>query len=386
MTMRVIGAMMLSVLASAPVHAQGAPKGRCKFELDNIPTAHLSSVQLPSKQYNSYIGGGVIARCPAQKLVLRSDSLESYGDEGRFFFIGHVDYKAPQLALKSDFLTYFQREERLLAVVNVDATLPSGSKLKGPSLEFFKSIPKVRPQQRGIAIGRPTITLVERDAQGRAQPPATVTGNNVWLEGDSIVSSQGEVVVVRTELTATGDSLFLDSGKGILRMMRNPRINGTKGRPFTLVGETIDLLSRRKKLERVLAKNSAQATSEDLILKADSIDMRVTDDLLQRAVAWGKNRARATSPTQTVISDSIDVLMPGQRVREMHAVRGASAEGAPDSTHFRTSEKDRLMGDTIIARFDSAFVRDTAAKPRIRQLVSIGHATSLQHLAPRDTA
>ena len=376
------GALAARASAQAPA---GAPKGRCQFELDKTPTTNLNSIKLPSGQYNSYVGGGVIARCPAQKIVLKSDSLESFGEEGRFFFIGHVDYKEPRLKLKSDFLTYFQREERILAFINVDAQLPSGSTLKGASLEYFRPIPKVRVKQKGIAVGRPTMTIIDKDAQGKPQPPVTVTGNSIWLDGDSVVASSGEVVVVRPELTATGDSLYLDGGSGLLRMMRKPRITGTKGRPFTLVGETIDLLSRRKKLERVLAQTGSEAVSEDLTLKSDSIDLRVTDDLLQRAIVWGKSRARASSPTQTILADSIDVLMPGQRVREMHAVRLASAEGLPDTTKFHPTDKDRLTGDTIIAHFDSVPARDTTAKPRIHELVAIGKATSLQHLPPQDT-
>jgi hypothetical protein len=171
--------------------------------------------------------------------------------------------------------------------------------------------------------------------------------------------------------------------------MRSPKLTGTKGRPFTLVGETIDLLSRQRKLQRVLAKSAAAATSEDLNLRSDTIDLRVTDDLLQRAIAWGRGRAHATSASQTMLADSIDVLLPLQKVRTMYAVHGASAEGAPDTTKFRTTEKDRLTGDTIIAHFDSIQARDTTTKPRIRQLVAIGTkttpATSLQHLPPRDT-
>ena len=379
--------VMVAICVSASASAQiaAAPQGRCQFQFDNPPTTTLNSFQLPSKQYNLFLGQGVVARCPKQGIVLKADSLEVYGDEGRYFFVGHVDYKEPRLKLKSDFLTYFQRDERLLAFVNVDAQLPSGSTLKGASLEYFRPIPKVRATQKGVAVGRPTMTIIDRDAQGRAQPPVTVTGNSIWLEGDSIVASSGEVVVVRPELTAVGDSLYLDGGSGLLRMMRKPRITGTKGRPFTLVGETIDLLSRRKKLERVLAKNGGEAVSEDLTLKSDTIDLRVAGDLLQRAMVWGKSRARANSPTQSILADSIDVLMPGQRVREMHAVRLASADGVPDTTKFHTTEKDRLTGDTIIAHFDSIPARDTAAKPRIRELVAIAKATSLQHLPPQDT-
>ncbi|MEO8337880.1 MAG: hypothetical protein ABI664_23100 [bacterium] len=387
MTLRVVLALTLTVACTAGAQATPAPTGRCRFEFDNTPNTTLSTIQLPSKQYNSFLGKGVVARCPSQKIVLKSDSLEQYGDEGRYYFVGHVDYKEPRLTLKADFLTYFQREERLLAFSNVDATLPSGSKLKGNSLEFFRAIPRVRPKQNAVAIGRPTISIIEKDPQGKAQPPVTVTGNTVWMQGDSVVAASGEVVVVRPELTANGDSLYLDNGTGILRLMRKPKVTGTKGRPFTLVGETIDLLSRQRKLNRVLSKGDAEATSEDLDLKSDTIDMRVTDDLLQRATAWGKGRARATSPQQTIIADSIDVIMPRQRVREMHAVRGAVADGAPDTSKFHAApdQKDRLMGDTIIAYFDSIPANDTVTKPRIHLLIAIGHASSLQHLPPQDT-
>jgi lipopolysaccharide export system protein LptA len=378
-------ALLLAVVVPAFAGAQAAPAptGRCKLQFTN--ERELNTFKLPSGQYNVFMGGNVVARCPAQNLVLKSDSLESYGDEGRIVFIGHVDYAEPRLKLKSDLLTYFQRDEHLIATQNVDAKLPTGSTLKGPQLDFLRAIPQVRPRQTATANGRPTISLVEKDSLGRAQPPVNVTGNVVYLVGDSVVSAQGNVVVVRPSLTATGDSLYVDSGSGLLRIMRKPKIVGTKGRPFTLVGETIDLLSKQRKLDRVLAKSDAEATSEDLNLKSDSIDFRVTDDLLQRAIAWGKGRARATSPTQTIVSDSIDVLMPGQRAREMHAVRGASAEAVPDTTKFRTKEKDRLTGDTIVAWFDTIPARDTTTKPRIRELVAMGHATSLDHLAPRDT-
>lgn len=375
-------------LSVASLSAQGTapPSGRCVFHFDGLPSTRIAGTKLPSGQYNNFIGGGVVARCPAQDLVLRSDSLEAYGDEGRFYFVGHVSYREPRLTLKSEYLTYFQRDERLLATQNVVATLPSGSTLVGPQIEFLRPMAGIRPQQSATAIGRPTINLVEKDSLGRPQPPVRITANTVYLQGDSIVSAVGQVVVVRPELTAVGDSLYADGGSGLLRMMRQPRITGTKGRPFTLVGETIDLRTKNRKLDRVLAKNSAQAHSEDLDLKSDTIDLRVANDLLQQAFVWGKSRAHATSPTQTMVADSIFVMMPAQHVRELHALRDAVAEAMPDTTKFRTREKDRLMGDTIVAFFDSVPPRDTTTKPKIRLLVATGNASSLQHLAPRDTS
>jgi hypothetical protein len=381
-------ALLLMVLPSVVgAQAASAPSGRCKLQLTSDRA--LNSTKLPSGQFNIITAGNVVIRCPAQNLVLRSDSLESYGDEGRIVFIGHADYTEPRLKLKADVITYYQRDERVLAVQNVVATLPSGSTLRGPQVEFFRAVPRVRPQQSATATGRPTVSLVERDAQGKPQPPVQVTGANIYLLGDSLVSAVGNVVVVRPELTATGDSLYANSGSGLLRLMREPKITGTKGRPFTLTGTAIDLLSRKRKLERVVAKDSAVATSEDLVLRADTLDLRIVDDLLQRAIAWGKSRARAASSSQTMVADSIDVLLPAQRVRTLYAIRAASAEGAPDTTKFRTTEKDRLTGDTIIAHFDTVASRDTSSKPRIRQLVAIASktvlATSLQHLPPRDT-
>jgi lipopolysaccharide export system protein LptA len=346
----------------------------------------LTFNKLPSGQQNIFTGGHVVARCPSQSMVLRSDSLEYYGDEGRLYVLGHVNYKEPRLTLTSNYLTYFMRDERILATQNVIATLPSGSTLTGPQVEFLRAVPGVRPQQSATAIGRPTINLIERDSAGRPQPPVKITANTVYLVTDSVVSAVGQVVVVRPELTAVGDSLYADNGSGLLRMMRQPRITGTKGRPFTLVGETIDLHTRERKLDRVLAKNAAQAHSEDLDLKSDTIDLRVTNDLLQRAVVWGRSRAQATSPTQSIVADSIDVLMPAQHIRELHALRGAVAEAMPDTTKYKTKEKDRLTGDTIVAYFDSIPSRDTTTKPQIRLSVSTGHATSLQHLAPQDTS
>ncbi len=379
--------VLLVLLAGAiglPAGAQlSAPAGRCQLD---ATWERSNSLQLPSGQYNTFAGGGVVARCPNQRLTLQADSLESYGDEGRLYFVGKVRYSEPRLRLTSDYLTYFQREERILALGSVDASLPTGSRLVGPQLDYLRGIAPVRVKQQATAPFNPTITVVQKDSAGRTRPPLTITGNTVYLDGDSVVAASGAVVLIRPPtLRATGDSILLDGTLGLVRLLRGPKVMGTQGRPFTLVGEVIDLLSRRRKLERVLAKGAAQVTSEELNLKSDTVDLRVTNDTLQRIITWGTSRATATSPTQTIVADSIDVLMPAQRVREMHAVRRASAEGLPDSLKVPTKERDRLTGDTIVARFDTVASADTSTKPQIRELRAVGHATSLQHSAPRDS-
>ena len=82
--------------------------------------------------------------------------------------------------------------------------------------------------------------------------------------------------------------------------------------------------------------------------------------------------------------------MPGQRIRRVHALRNALAEGSPDTTRFHLeskNEKDWLRGDTIFAFFDSTKVADTTkSNPDVQRLVARGNASSLYHLAPNDTS
>jgi hypothetical protein len=174
-----------------------------------------------------------------------------------------------------------------------------------------------------------------------------------------------------------------------MRLLRDPRIEGRRDRPYRLDGVVIDVHSRNRRLERVLARGNASAISEDMTLRSDTILLRVQDDLLQHAVAWGRGGARAVSPTQTITADSITAAMPAQRVRTVTASRRAFAEAKPDTTRVRTSETDWLRGDTIHARFDTvatAAPTDTARRqPEIKQLVAQGNASSLYHMPPSDS-
>jgi hypothetical protein len=142
-----------------------------------------------------------------------------------------------------------------------------------------------------------------------------------------------------------------------------------------LTGDVVDVFSHNRQVERVVATPKGHALSQDLELVADSIDLRVQTNQLQRAIAWGKTRARAVSPDREIRADSIDAIMPGQRVREVRALRKAYAESNPDSGVIST-QRDWMSGDTIVAHFDSVVTGDTVSKPKIRQIVAEGHARS----------
>ncbi len=381
---RIRALMLLLALAGtgSSVQAQGR-SGRCIIEFppgQNVNT-RASLSRTPSGGYNQYLGGGMVAVCRAQGMTLRADSAEYYADAGLIYLIGNVHYTEPRTSVDSDRMTYWQNDERLLAEGNVVATMPNGTRMRGPRAEYFRPSPSIRPRSRLVATGRPTVTLVQADASGRPGEPVTIIANQVVTEADSLVYATGRVEITRPDLLATADSAFLDSGREFARLMRAPTIVGKGERPFTLRGRVIDLFSRNRMLQRVLAAGSGRAESQDIELVADTIDMRLTDNLLQRAYAWGASRARATSPTQDIVADSIDVTMPGQVMREVKAIGKAFAEAVPDSTKIRSTERDWLKGEIIVARFHPVAPGDTAARPQIRDLLATGEASSLYQIA-----
>lgn len=352
---------------------------RC--ELAYAGQARSNLVQQPSGKYNVYQGGGVTYFCTGQSIQLRADSAEYYGDPGILYLIGSVHYTEPRVKVDSRRMTYYQHEDRLIAEGDVVATLPSGTTLRGPRAEYFRAVPNMRPKTRLYADGRPSITLIQVDSQGRRQPPVDLRADRITVEADSLVYAGGTVDITRPDLHATGDSAYLDSGREFARLMRGPVIQGRAQRPFTLSGTTVDIFSRARQLERVVSLGAARALSDDLDLRADTIDLRVAQNKLERAFAWGSSGARAISPTQLITADSLDVRLPGQRIREVHAVRNAWAQSDPDSTKIRSKERDWLRGDTIVASFDSMQAVDSAARPQLERLIARGNARSYYQIA-----
>lgn len=380
-------ALLAGALAIAAVEA-GAQEATCSVV--PRPTSRVVRYALPSGQSNLFWGGGITMRCPSRSITLVADSLEQYGDERRIFMIGSVNYREPRLSVRADYLTYFLADERVVAAGSVVVTLPSGSTLKGPQVEYRRAVPRVRAVAELYSAGRPTVSIVraERAARGERDGPTTVTANTLFMRGDTLLYASGQVDIVRTDFGARGDSVFMNTSTEYMRLMRQPEIAGRTGRPFKLTGELIDLYSRQRELDRVVSRGTARAESDGLTLTSDTIDLRVAGDLLQSAAAWGTTRqSEAISQTQRITADSINVLMPQQRVRRMSALGKAYAEADPDTVAFRTREKDWLRGDTIVATFDTARTAPAdSSRAQIRELLAVVGARSYQHMAPRDTS
>ena len=362
--------------------AQEVPRN-CDIEFPTGTNTVARSVEVSPGNRVAYLGRGVRAYCIGQGNNLTADSAEYYESQGRLFLVGNVRYSEPRATVTSNTMTYYQNDNHLHAEGNVVAVMSNGSVLRGPSADYYRSTP-TRPLQHLYAPGRPIVTLVQKDTTGRGRPPDTahVVANTITMDGDSLVYASGRVQITRPDLQATGDSAFLDSGRDFARLMREPQVQGKgnqNNRNFTLTGGLIDVYSRNRQVERVVATPTGHALSQDLELVADSIDLRVQANQLQRAIAWGKTRARAVSPDREIIADSIDAIMPQQRIREVRATRNAYAESNPDSG-IVSKQRDWMRGDTIVAHFDSLAASDTASKPKIREIVATGKASSFYQM------
>ena len=377
--MKSLLAVLCSLLFVRSVGAQNVPR-RCDLEFPNRTGTRAWFREDATGNRNSFWGGGIVAHCIGQGNTLVADSAEYYGAQGMLHLIGNVHYTEPRLSVDSRTMTYYQTDDHLHAEGDVVAVMSNGSTLRGPSADYYRSTPQ-RPQTRMFAPGRPQVTLVQKDTTGRGKAPDTahVVANQITMQGDSLVYASGRVQITRPDLLATGDSAFMDSGHDFARLMREPMVKGIGTRTFTLTGGVIDVYSKNRQVERVVATPSGHALSQDLELVADTIDLRVQNNQLQRAIAWGKGRAHAVSPEREIIADSIDAIMPAQRVREVRALRKAYAESNPDSGVVST-QRDWMKGDTIIAHFDTLVARDTASRPRIREIVAEGNASSFYQM------
>lgn len=381
----------------APTRADTVPKGapprpagetspgqRCNLTVEGNPESRAQMVRSATGKYVTYLGGGLTGRCLRQDITITADSAESYEDSRIYYLIGNVKYREKRINVDADRLSYFGADERLLLEGNVRATLPNGTTMVGPTAEYFRAVRGVRLTSRLVGRGRPTTTYIERDSTGKAGSPVTLIADVLTADGDSLFYASRRVNLDRTDLRARGDSGFVDNGRQFAQLTLNPTIESTGSEPFTLAGKKIDIYTRNRQAERVVSIDSASAVSKELNLRADTIDLRVDQQKLQRAFAFGR-RAHATTPQRDIYADSLHVVMPNQRIREFFAIGAAYAESDPDTTKIVSDERDWLRGDTIHAVFDSIPATDTSSRPDVRSLVASGNASSYFQVPPSDS-
>ncbi|MBX3175665.1 MAG: hypothetical protein KF709_14755 [Gemmatimonadaceae bacterium] len=348
-------------------------------------TTRLYSVTTPSGGRDTYVGGIVDATCEGQGNRLLADSAEHFAQRGLLILYHNVRYTEPRVTITSDKMFYYTREERIVAEGNVKGRTATGTRFEGPMMDYYRAKPGMRVHPYWTATGRPFVRMSPEEtgaAPGTSADSVDLTANRVYSYNDSVVYASGRVVIERSDLRATSDSAYLDNGREFARLLREPVVVGKGERSFTLVGVEIDMYSRDRKIERVLSGGEAKVTSDSLVLTADTLDMRLKEQQMERVYAWG-GRALADGADQDIEADSMDILMPGQRLERLHAVGRALALSDVDTTNIITDERDWITGDTLIAHFESVTDSLTAAaRTLMRQVVALGSARAFYQMAP----
>ncbi len=378
---------MLIACAALPAYAQrgaqrGAPAGAAAKECVVISTGVIvdgkttTSLLLNGKGDTTWVSGGFDAKCEGTDQRVISDSAEHYTDKKLLVLIGHVHYTEDRLKLDADRITYFMGEERLVAEGNVVGVTNTGTRFIGPRAEYWRPAVGIREKSHLIADPRSNLWISPTDAGKDSKDSVNIQADRIIMDNDSLIYAKGVVVIERPDLLSTSDSAFVDKFKEFARLTFTPRVVGRGDRHFTLDGDIIDIFSKDHEVERVKSLGHAHATSDDVTLQSDTIDLRVKTQKLDEAFSWGKSRAHAHSKDEDITADSIDVMMPGQTIRTMRAIGRAVAESVPDSAKIISKQPDFLQGDTITAHFDTLTASDTAKQPAIREIFARGTPTA----------
>lgn len=383
----------VAVLAALPAAGAQQAERPCIIVITGVEsgprTTRMRSVVIDSLgTRNTYVGGAVDATCEGQGNRLLADSAEHFADRGLLILYHNVRYTEPRVSITSDRMVYYTREERLVAEGNVRGVTAKGTRFNGPRMEYFRASPGLREENSWIATGRPFVRMspTETGATPGSDADSTdLTANVVRSRNDSLLFASGRVVLERRDMRATSDSAFVDNGQEHARFLRDPRIVGRGARAFTLDGVVIDAWSRERQLERVVAADSAVATSDSLTLRSDTIDIRFVEQEIARLYAWGR-RANADAGQQLIEADSLDVEMPGQELRTLHALGSAVALARPDTARIVSEERDWIVGDTLVAQFEQLTDSAGATRSALREVVATGAARAFYQLPPPNQA
>jgi hypothetical protein len=203
------------------------------------------------------------------------------------------------------------------------------------------------------------------------------------MKGNDRTWAGGSVAIDRSDFSARGDSLFLDSGGGNEgRLLGTPVMKGLGRDSFELHGRRIDLTLERQEITYVKAIGDGHAISRDVDLVADTIGLDLEQQKLVQTVAWGDSlKPRALTADYEIRGDSLAFDTPGQRVREIRAFTRGWIGGKQDSV---SADRDWISGDTVVASFAQS---DSAGTSRtvLRQLAASGNARSFYRIIERKT-
>ncbi|HSU18035.1 LptA/OstA family protein [Longimicrobium sp.] len=362
--------------------------------------------------------GPLLVRCTNGE-ELRADSAVIYSAQNEVQLYRQVDYQDPGRSLTSDYATYNSQTGRLYATGSVVFTdKQKGSTLRGPELEYFRAMAG-RPEAQSTATQRPHVTVVPKsNGSANRRNPMEIDADRVTSVGERYMTATGNVVINDNGTRSTAEEAYYDQVADHVELRRQAKVDNEK---YHLSGDLITTDLQNGSVSRVVAQTNARLVSERLTVDGPLLRMFFERDLLQRMTS-GQVPGSTTPGRSTAVSkgfrmeaDSIEALLPDQRLRQVNAVgkargeswdtiavrsvvvdsgaaagRTASVPTVPRSMTEPPTEldqKDVLTADTIVAFFRSDSARaDSASRPARGDSVRLAGRPARPATAQGDTA
>jgi hypothetical protein len=350
------------VLVPLVLGAQRPAERRCQFEL--VSSDRELMRQEFANNVNLFVGGNVKLRCIRQNVRLEGDSVESFNQQV-IRVMTRARYVDQDIDLRADTLNYTAADERLIARGNVRiVNRLNGSTLDGKAVDYLRAVKGIRDSAEVTAIERPTIRFAPAKATGDTTTPTpyVVVADRFRGTGSSLLWGWGGVTIDRDSLRGRGDSLrYVSSPDTEIDLFGNLASFRREGADsFEVIGTQVVLGVAGEVLKRVRAYGDGRVRRADSDAKGDSVALAFTDGKLERTVAWGRTSgAEVRSNGYDIFGDSVDVVTPGERLRELVVVGRGVLKSPRDSTAITDS--------TVVVRPDSAAsdsaTADSAAAP-----------------------
>jgi hypothetical protein len=367
----------LTIAVAAPARAQ-RPE-RCRIQFSTSGTGGFVSSPAGETRWAS---GGVRLGCIGQRVSVTTDSAIVYPG-GDVDFVGRVRYSDTTVTIAATRATFRRATETWEARGDVAIrNLETGSTVRGPAVDYLRAAAGVRDSTEVYATGRPRVDYFDADSASAGEAPREpykIVADRLRSRGKSLVWAGGRVTVDRSDLSAHGDSMRLDTGvrdDGSL-LGGKPEFRGLGADSFLVRGARIDFSLEHRAVSGVLAQVDAHVERKDWKLDADTIALAVHDRAVQQINAWG-TQARGASSRYALRGDSMVIETPGEQLRKLQSFGNGWVAGAVDSA---TGERSWLAGDTVVALFQPADSADTAAT-RLSRLEAHVDARSYQQVAP----
>ncbi|MBU3742379.1 MAG: hypothetical protein FGM24_08860 [Candidatus Kapabacteria bacterium] len=250
---------------------------------------------------------------------------------------GNLTIEAPAITYNGS--TYTAHAGRGVTVREAGRIVKASEARYSTKTHIVRFLNNVRLQDDSMRLVADTL-VYDRDANIRSAWGSVVMAardSSSWLRGDTLISDAvaGTTVVNgRAEVWRREDSVYLAAHT---------------------------LTSVRDTIERYQARGDVRLLRGDVAARSDSM---VYD--LQRGLVVLRGRPVVWSDSTMLIADSIDIDVPGRKLRSVRGTGSAFMASRQDTS--RRDRFDQLMGDTIVMHVDA----DT-----LRMVEAIGNTRSL---------